>query len=88
MVVNTVEEVLTTFEIRLDDEGFDSSADINPVELARFDSVGRQADSEYQGMGMPCLALILNGGNAFMAHVGDFLQGYFIYRVFYSGRQD
>lgn len=89
IAVNTVEEVLTTIEIRPDAEGFDPSGEPNTVELMReklryaIRLAGKriheraQVDSEYQGMGTTCLALIVDGGNAFMAHVGD-SRGYLI----------
>jgi len=89
IAVNTVEEVLTTIEIRPDEEDFDPGAEANPVELVReklrysIRLAGKriheraQIDSEYQGMGTTCLALIVDGGNAFMAHVGD-SRGYLI----------
>ena len=89
IAVNTVEEVLTTIEIRPDTEGFAPSDETNQVELVReklryaIRLAGKriheraQADAEYQGMGTTCLALIVDGGNAFMAHVGD-SRGYLI----------
>ena len=89
IAVNTVEEVLTTIEIRPDAEGFEPSGEANTVELVReklrysIRLAGKriheraQVDSEYQGMGTTCLALIVDGGNAFMAHVGD-SRGYLI----------
>ena len=89
IAVNTVEEVLTTIEIRPEAEGFEHSGGANTVELVReklrysIRLAGKriheraQVDSEYQGMGTTCLALIVEGGNAFMAHVGD-SRGYLI----------
>jgi serine/threonine protein phosphatase PrpC len=87
--VNTVEEVLTTIEIRPEAEDFTVDDEANEVEVVReklryaIRLAGKriferaQEDSEYQGMGTTCLALIVDSGNAFMAHVGD-SRGYLI----------
>jgi serine/threonine protein phosphatase PrpC len=89
IAVNTVEEVLTSIEIRPDNEGFDPDAHDGPVELMReklryairlagkriFDKAVEE--TEYKGMGTTCLALIVDNGNAYLAHVGD-SRGYLV----------
>jgi len=89
IAVNTVEEVLTTIEIRPEDEGFVVEEDTGPVDQMReklryairlagkriFDKA--QEEPEYEGMGTTCLALMVDNGNAFVAHVGD-SRGYLI----------
>ena len=87
--VNTVEEVLTTIEIRPEAEEFSVDDEANEVEVVReklryaIRLAGKriferaQEDSEYKGMGTTCLALIVDSGNAFMGHVGD-SRGYLI----------
>jgi serine/threonine protein phosphatase PrpC len=84
IAVNTVEEVLTSIEFQPDGDG-----DNNPVELARekLRSAIRLAgqriyqkaeeEPEYKGMGTTCLALLIDGGNGFLAHVGD-SRGYLV----------
>ena len=82
IAVNTVEEVLTTMELRPEELGVDQQDD-GPVELTReklryaIRLAGKrifqkaQEEPEYKGMGTTCLALLVDGGNAFIAHVGD-----------------
>ena len=82
IAVNTVEEVLTTMELRPDDLGVDKEDD-GPVEVTReklryaIRLAGKrifqkaQEEPEYKGMGTTCLALLVDDGNAFVAHVGD-----------------
>ncbi len=89
IAVNTVEEVLTSIEIRPDDEEFDSDAHEGPVELMReklrysIRLAGKRIfekateETEYKGMGTTCLALVVDNGNAFLAHVGD-SRGYLV----------
>jgi PPM family protein phosphatase len=81
IAVNTVEEVLTSMELKPVDLGVDE--DDSPVEITReklryaIRLAGRRIyekaaeEPEYKGMGTTCLALLVEGGNAFMAHVGD-----------------
>jgi len=83
IAVNTVEEVLTSIEIRPDAENFSVEDGANPVEVAReklryaIRLAGKRIyqraleDTEYKGMGTTCLVLIVDNGNAFIAHVGD-----------------
>ena len=89
IAVNTVEEVLTSIEIQPDAEDFTVDDGANPVEIVReklryaIRLAGKrifqraQEDKEYQGMGTTCLGLIVDNGNAFMAHVGD-SRGYLV----------
>lgn len=82
IAVNTVEEVLTTMELRPDDLGVDKDDD-GPIEVTRekvryaIRLAGKrifqkaQEEPEYKGMGTTCQALLVEGGNAFVAHVGD-----------------
>jgi protein phosphatase len=89
IAVNTVEEVLTTIEIRPDKEDFEMEDGASRVEVVReklrysIRLAGKriyeraQEDAEYQGMGTTCLALLVDNGNAFMAHVGD-SRGYLV----------
>jgi len=89
IAVNTVEEVLTSIEIRPDAEGFEVEDGNNPIEVVReklryaIRLAGKriyqraQEDTDYQGMGTTCLALMVDNGNAFMAHVGD-SRGYLV----------
>tara|TARA_B100000530_G_scaffold274732_1_gene187610 strand:+ start:736 stop:1506 length:771 start_codon:yes stop_codon:yes gene_type:complete len=89
IAVNTVEEVLTSIEIRPNAEDFEMDESAGPVEVVReklrysIRLAGQriyrraQEDSDYQGMGTTCLALMVDNGNAFMAHVGD-SRGYLI----------
>ncbi|MEE2751303.1 MAG: Stp1/IreP family PP2C-type Ser/Thr phosphatase [Myxococcota bacterium] len=86
IAVNTVEEVLTTIELRPDDL---PDADGGPVEVTRsklryaLRLAGKRihekatADPEYKGMGTTALVLLLDGNNAFVAHVGD-SRGYLV----------
>jgi len=81
IAVNTVEEVLTSLEYRPEDHGLD--ADDGPVEITReklryaVRLAGRRIfekateEPEYKGMGTTCLALLMENGNAYLAHVGD-----------------
>ncbi|MFO0000675.1 MAG: Stp1/IreP family PP2C-type Ser/Thr phosphatase [bacterium] len=81
IAVNTVEEVLASVEVRPADLG--RADDDDPVELTRerlryaIRLAGRRIfekateEPEYKGMGTTCLALLIDGGNAFIAHVGD-----------------
>ena len=87
IAVNTVEEVLSSVELRPEDLGADP--DDGPVELVReklryavrlagkriYDKA--QAEPEYKGMGTTALALLVEGGNAYVAHVGD-SRGYLV----------
>jgi protein phosphatase len=89
IAVNTVEEVLTSIEIQPDAEDFTVEDGANPVEMVReklryaIRLAGKriyqraQEDTEYQGMGTTCLVLVVDNGNAFMAHVGD-SRGYLV----------
>lgn len=82
IAVNTVEEVLTTVELRPEELGVTTDDD-GPVEVTReklryaIRLAGKrifqkaQEEPEYKGMGTTCLALLVDGGNAFIAHVGD-----------------
>lgn len=81
IAVNTVEEVLTSVEFRPEEHGLEDED--NPVELAReklryaIRLAGKRIfekateEPEYKGMGTTCLALLVEGANAFIAHVGD-----------------
>lgn len=83
IAVNTVEEVLSTMELRLDDLGVDPEDDGGGVEITReklryaIRLAGKrifqkaQEEPEYRGMGTTCLALLVDGSNAYVAHVGD-----------------
>jgi protein phosphatase len=87
IAVNTVEEVLSSVELRPEDVGADP--DDGPVEVVReklryavrlagkriYDKAA--AEPEYKGMGTTALALLVEGGNAYMAHVGD-SRGYLV----------
>jgi protein phosphatase len=89
IAVNTVEEVLTSIEIRPDEGSFDGDAHDGPIELMReklryaIRLAGKRIfekaliETEYKGMGTTCLALIVDNGNAFLAHVGD-SRGYLV----------
>ncbi|NOY26616.1 MAG: Stp1/IreP family PP2C-type Ser/Thr phosphatase [Oligoflexia bacterium] len=82
IAVNTVEEVLTTMELRPDDLGVDDDED-GPVEIMRekvryaIRLAGKriyqkaEEEPEFKGMGTTCLTLLLDSGNAYVAHVGD-----------------
>lgn len=82
IAVNTVEEVLTTMELRPDQLELDGEDD-GQVELTReklryaIRLAGKrifqkaQEEPEYRGMGTTCLVLLVDEGNAFVAHVGD-----------------
>ncbi|MCB9779017.1 MAG: Stp1/IreP family PP2C-type Ser/Thr phosphatase [Alphaproteobacteria bacterium] len=82
IAVNTVEEVLTSMELRPTELGVDAEED-GPVEVTReklryaIRLAGKrifqkaQEEPEYKGMGTTCLALLVDAGNAFIAHVGD-----------------
>ncbi len=82
IAVNTVEEVLTNFEIHAEDMGTFDPED-GPVEMIReklryaVRLAGKriyekaQEETEYRGMGTTCIALMMDGGNAFLGHVGD-----------------
>lgn len=82
IAVNTVEEVLSNFEFHEGEFGtFDP--DEGPVEVVReklryavrlagkriFEKA--QEEPEYRGMGTTCIVLLMDGGNAFLGHVGD-----------------
>ena len=87
IAVNTVEEVLASMDVRHEDVGVDPSE--NPVEFSRerlryavrlagkriFEKA--EEEPEYRGMGTTCLALLLDNGNAYLAHVGD-SRGYLV----------
>lgn len=87
IAVNTVEEVLTSMEFREEDIGIDPAE--NPVEFTReklryaVRLAGRRIfekaedEPEYKGMGTTCLVLLVDHGNAFIAHVGD-SRGYLV----------
>ncbi len=87
IAVNTVEEVLTSIETNPDHEFSEEGTE--PVELTRsklrysLRLAGKRiyekamADPEYKGMGTTCLVLLLEGKNAFIAHVGD-SRGYLV----------
>ena len=89
IAVNTVEEVLTSIEIQPDGQGFDPTEHDSPVELMReklryaIRLAGKriyekaEEEPEYKGMGTTCLALMVDNGNAFVAHVGD-SRGYLV----------
>ncbi|MCP4804354.1 MAG: Stp1/IreP family PP2C-type Ser/Thr phosphatase [Proteobacteria bacterium] len=80
IAVNTVEEVLTTIEQDPDVTLPDAE---NPVERSReklryaIRLAGKRifekaaAEPEYKGMGTTALALLLDSGNFYIAHVGD-----------------
>ncbi|MCK6504406.1 Stp1/IreP family PP2C-type Ser/Thr phosphatase [Myxococcota bacterium] len=82
IAVNTVEEVLTSMELRPEELGVDKEDD-GPVEVTReklryaIRLAGKrifqkaQEEPEYKGMGTTCLALLVDDGNAYVAHVGD-----------------
>ncbi len=81
IAVNTVEEVLTSHEFRPEELAVEE--DDGPVEIAReklryaIRLAGKRIfekateEPEYKGMGTTCLALLIDGGNAYIAHVGD-----------------
>ena len=87
IAVNTVEEVLSSMELLPEQLGVEG--DDGPVELTReklryairlagkriFDKA--KEEPEYKGMGTTALALLVEGGNAFVAHVGD-SRGYLV----------
>lgn len=81
IAVNTVEEVLTSMEFRPAELGVEPED--GPVELTReklryaIRLAGKRIfekakeEPELKGMGTTCLALLVDSGNAFVAHVGD-----------------
>ncbi len=85
IAVNTVEEVLSSLETNADRPINDDG----PLEAVRerlryaVRLAGKRifekatAEPEYKGMGTTALVLLLDGGNAFLAHVGD-SRGYLI----------
>ncbi len=87
IAVNTVEEVLTSMEFRVEDIGVDPTE--SPVEFTReklryaVRLAGKrihekaEEEPEYRGMGTTCLTLLVDHGNAFIAHVGD-SRGYLV----------
>lgn len=87
IAVNTVEEVLTSVDLHDEDLGVDPLE--NPIEYSReklryaVRLAGKriyekaEEEPEYRGMGTTCLVLLIDGNNAFMAHVGD-SRGYLI----------
>jgi len=87
IAVNTVEEVLTGVEFRPEEHGL--GAEDGAVEHTRerlryaVRLAGRRIhekaaeEKEYTGMGTTCVALLVDAGNAFVAHVGD-SRGYII----------
>ncbi len=82
IAVNTVEEVLSSIEIDPDLRVTEVDLD-NPVELQRekiryaIRLAGKRiyekamAEPEYKGMGTTAVVLLVDSGNAFLAHVGD-----------------
>lgn len=86
IAVNTVEEVLASLETTPEIE---AAAEDGPIEVMRerlryaVRLAGKRihekatAEPEYKGMGTTCLALLVDGGNAFVAHVGD-SRGYLV----------
>lgn len=78
IAVNTVEEIVTSMEL----EGVGAGTD-DPVEITRhklthairlagrriFEKAKEQP--EYHGMGTTAVVVLIEGGNAFVAHVGD-----------------
>jgi serine/threonine protein phosphatase PrpC len=80
IAVNTVEEVLSNLETSPEIEAAreDGSVEVMrerlryAIRLAgkRIHEKAR-AEPEYHGMGTTCLVLLVDGGNAFVAHVGD-----------------
>ena len=87
IAVNTVEEVLTSMDFRPEELQLDE--DDGPVEVTReklryaIRLAGKRIyekaveEPEYKGMGTTCLGLLIDGGNAFVAHVGD-SRGYIV----------
>lgn len=79
IAVNTVEEIVTSMELHDD---FPQQGD-DPVEITRekiryaIRLAGRriyekaEEEPEFHGMGTTCVSLLLDAGNAFIAHVGD-----------------
>lgn len=77
--VNTVEEIVTTMEIH----GENPAKAEDPIEIARerltyaIRLAGRriyekaQEESEYHGMGTTAVVVLVDGANAYVAHVGD-----------------
>lgn len=77
--VNTIEEIVASMEL-LGDEPVDSD---DPVEVARerlryaIRLAGRRIfekaseEPEYHGMGTTAVVVLVEGGNAYIAHVGD-----------------
>lgn len=86
IAVNTVEEVLASLETTPEIE---AAADDGPIEVMRerlryaVRLAGKRIhekatlEPEYKGMGTTCLALVVDGANAFVAHVGD-SRGYLV----------
>jgi protein phosphatase len=80
IAVNTVDEVLSTQEFTAEelDADPDDVVEITGEKLRyairlagkRIWEKG-QEEPEYKGMGTTCLAMVLEGGNAYVAHVGD-----------------
>jgi serine/threonine protein phosphatase PrpC len=80
--VNTVEEVVTSLEMNGGKEGLNVDSD-DPVELAReklryaIQLAGRRIFEkaaempEFHGMGTTAVVLLVEAGNAIIAHVGD-----------------
>lgn len=85
IAVNTVEEVLASLEMRIQSD----SEDMDRVEIVReklryaVRLAGKRIyekateEPEYKGMGTTCLALVVDGANAFLGHVGD-SRGYLV----------
>jgi PPM family protein phosphatase len=81
IAVNTVEEVLTSMELRPEDMGIDPTDGTVEVVREKLRYAIRLAgkrifekakeEPEYKGMGTTCLALLVDSGNAYLAHVGD-----------------
>ena len=86
IAVNTVEEVLSNLETSPE---IDAAQEEGALEVMRerlryaIRLAGKRifekanAEPEYRGMGTTCLVLLVDGANAFVAHVGD-SRGYLV----------
>jgi protein phosphatase len=86
IAVNTVEEVLTNLETSPEIEAAREEGAVEVMrERLRYSIrlAGKRiyekaaAEPEYRGMGTTCLVLLMDGSNAFVAHVGD-SRGYIV----------